>query len=63
MTFSIFSGTGNLVDAFDDRAAALCCLADLAQVDAETAFLVTQDDRGVIIGEILFASDVPRSER
>jgi hypothetical protein len=37
MTYSIFDSTGNLVDAFTDRAAALDCLAGIAQAEPESA--------------------------
>ncbi len=37
MTYSIFNGTGNLVDAFTDRAAASDCLAGIAQAEPEAA--------------------------
>jgi hypothetical protein len=33
VTYSIFDTTGNLVDAFTDRAAALACLAGIAQAE------------------------------
>jgi hypothetical protein len=61
MTYSIFDGTGNLVDAFTDRAAALDCLAGIAQAEpgaASEAFLVTQDADGNTVGETVFASSV-----
>ena len=61
MTYSIFDPTGNLIDAFTDRAAALDCLAGLAQAEPESAsevFLIAQDDAGATVGETSFASSV-----
>jgi hypothetical protein len=63
MTLSIFDGTGNLIDAFDDHDAALRCLTDLVQTDVAPGFLVAQDDRGAVVGEILFASELHARER
>jgi hypothetical protein len=59
MTYSIFDSTGNLVDTFNDRAAALDCLAGIAQAEPESeseVFLVSQDDDGNTIGETVHAS-------
>lgn len=61
MTYSIFDSTGNLVDAFTDRDAALDCLAGIAQDEPEAAnevYLVTQDSDGRVVGEPLYASAV-----
>ncbi len=61
MTYSIFDTTGNLIDAFTDRAAALDCLAGLAQAEPESAgevFLIAQDDDGKTVGETVYASSV-----
>ena len=61
MTYSIFDTTGNLVDAFADRGAALDCLAGIAQAEpaaASQVFLVAQDDEGNIVGETVFGSSV-----
>jgi hypothetical protein len=61
MTYSIFEGTGNLIDAFTDRAAALDCLAGIAQAEPESAsevFLIAQDDAGNTVGETFYASSV-----
>lgn len=61
MTYSIFDSTGNLVDAFTERGAALDCLAGIARAEPEAAnevYLVAQDDAGTIIGETVFASSV-----
>jgi hypothetical protein len=61
MTYSIFDGSGNLLDAFTDRAAALDCLAGIAQAEPESAtevFLVAQDDGGNTVGETVYASNV-----
>lgn len=61
MTYSIFDGTGNLIDAFTDRAAALDCLAGIAQAEpaaASEVFLIAQDPDGTTVGETVFASSV-----
>lgn len=61
MTYSIFDSSGNLVDAFNERAAALDCLAGIAQAEPEAAdevYLVAQDDDGNIVGETVYASSV-----
>ncbi|HET6509574.1 MAG TPA: hypothetical protein VFG42_22445 [Baekduia sp.] len=61
MTYSIFDSTGNLLDAFTDRAAALDCLAGIAQAEPESAsevFLTAQDDDGNMVGETVYASSV-----
>ncbi|UTI65308.1 hypothetical protein NBH00_03635 [Paraconexibacter antarcticus] len=61
MTYSIFDGTGNLIDAFTDRAAALDCLAGIAQAEpaaADEVFLIAQNDAGETVGETVFASSV-----
>ena len=61
VTCSIFDTTGNLIDAFTDRAAALDCLAGLAQAEPESAaevFLIAQDDDGNTVGETVYASSV-----
>lgn len=61
MMYSIFDSSGNLVDAFVDRAAALDCLAGIAQAEPDCAgdvFLIAQDDDGNAVGETVFASSV-----
>jgi hypothetical protein len=61
MTYSIFDSSGNLVDAFTERAAALDCLAGIAQAEPEAAndvYLIAQDDAGNIVGETIYASSV-----
>jgi hypothetical protein len=61
MTYSIFNSTGNLIDTFNDRAAALDCLAAIAQAEPESAvnvFLIAQDDDGNMVGETVYASSV-----
>lgn len=61
MTYSIFDGSGNLLDAFTDRAAALDCLAGIAQAEPESSaevFLIAQDDDGNTVGETVLASSV-----
>ena len=61
MTYSIFDSTGNLVDAFDERSAALDRLAAIAQAEPDAAdevYLVAQDADGNIVGETIYASSV-----
>ena len=61
MTDSIFDSTGNLIDAFSDRAAALDCLAGIAHAEPESAgevFLIAQDEDGNTVGETVHASSV-----
>jgi hypothetical protein len=61
MTYSIFDSTGNLIDAFSERAAALDCLAGIAQAEPESAgevFLIAQDDDGNTVGDTVLASSV-----
>jgi hypothetical protein len=61
VTYSIFDTTGNLIDAFTDRAAALDCLAGLAQAEPDSAgdvFLIAQDDDGNMVGDTVYASSV-----
>jgi hypothetical protein len=61
MTYSIFDSTGNLIDAFIERAAALDCLAGIAQAEpqhASAVFLIAQDKDGNTVGETVYASSV-----
>ena len=61
MTYLIFDSTGNLIDAFTERAAALDCLAGIAQAEPESAaevFLIAQDEDGNTVGETIFVSSV-----
>jgi hypothetical protein len=49
MTYLIFDGSGNLLDAFTDRTAAFDCLAGMAGAEPESTsevFLIAQDDNG-----------------
>lgn len=60
MCYSIFVGTGNLIDAFDDRDAAVTALTDIVRTEPESAdevFLVAQDDEGHI-GETIYGSSL-----
>lgn len=60
MTYSIFDSSGNLVDAFDDRDAAVAALTDIVRAEPESAddvFLVAQDDEGHM-GETLYGSSL-----
>jgi hypothetical protein len=59
--YSILDSTGNLVDAFSYRAAALDCLASIAQAELQSArevFLLTQEDDSNAVGETAYASSV-----
>ena len=61
MTYSIFDATGNLVEAFTERGAALDCLAGIVQADPDVAdevYVVAQDDVGNIVGETVHAASV-----
>lgn len=60
VTYSIFTSTGNLVDAFDDRDAAVAALTNIVRAEPESAdevFLVAQDDEGHI-GETVYGSSL-----
>jgi hypothetical protein len=60
VTYSIFDGTGNLVDAFDDRDVAMAALTDIVRTEPESAdevFLVAQDDEGHV-GETIYGSSL-----
>ena len=60
MTYSIFTSTGNLVDAFDDRDAAVAALTGIVRAEPESAdevFLVAQDDEGQV-GETIYGSSL-----
>lgn len=60
-TYSIFTSTGNLVDAFADRDAALALLGEIVQSEPEAAddvFLVAQDDEGNFVGETIYGSSL-----
>ena len=59
MTYSIFDSTGNLVDAFDDRDAAVAALTGMVRAEPESAdevFLVAQDDDGHV--ETIYGSSL-----
>jgi hypothetical protein len=60
MTYSIFTSGGNLVDAFDDRDAAVAALNDIVRAEPESAdevFLVAQDNVGHV-GETVYGSSL-----
>ena len=60
MTYAIFTSTGNLVDAFDDRDAAVAALTDIVRAEPESGdevFLVVQDDEGHV-GETIYGSSL-----
>ena len=61
MTYSIFSSTGNLIDAFDDRDAAVAALSAIVRADPDAAddvFLVAQDDQGEFVGDTSYGSSL-----
>jgi hypothetical protein len=60
-TFSIFDSSGNLIDAFNHRGAALDRLAAIAQAEraaADATYLIAQDSRGDVVGGPVYASAV-----
>ena len=60
MTYSIFTSTGNLVDTFDERDAAIAALTDIVRAEPESAdevFVVAQDDKGRV-GETVYGSSL-----
>jgi hypothetical protein len=60
LTYSTFTGTGNLVDAFDDRDAAVAALTRIVRAEpasADEVFLVAQDDEGHV-GETIYGSSL-----
>lgn len=62
MTYSIFSGTGNLIDWFDNRDAAIAALTAIVKAEPDAAddvFLVAQDDDGTFVGETIYGSSLP----
>ena len=66
MTYSIFDSTGNVVDAFTERGAALVCLAGIAQAEPDAAddvYVVAHDDAGNVVGETVYASSVSAPTR
>jgi hypothetical protein len=61
MTYSIFDGSGNLMDAFDDRDVAVAALGAIVKADPEAAdavFLVAQDDAGRFVGDAVYGSSL-----
>lgn len=61
MTYSIFDSTGNLVDAFEDRDAAVAVLTAIVRAEPEAAdevFLVAQDAEGKMVGETVYGSSL-----
>jgi hypothetical protein len=61
MTYSIFDSTGNLIDAFDDRDAAVAALTAIVRAEpgaADDVFLVAQDDQGEFVGETIYGSSL-----
>ncbi|MBV9007066.1 MAG: hypothetical protein JO181_20530 [Solirubrobacterales bacterium] len=61
MTYSVFDSTGNLVDAFDDRAAAIAALKAIVKTEPDAAddmFLVAQDEDGKFVGETVYGSSL-----
>jgi hypothetical protein len=61
MTYSIFDSNGNLMDAFDDRDAAVAALGAIVKADpqaADAVFLVAQDEAGHFVGEAVYGSSL-----
>lgn len=61
MTYSIFTGTGNLVGAFDNREDALAMLAEIVKSEPDAAddvFLVGQDEQGNVVGDAVYGSSL-----
>jgi hypothetical protein len=61
MTYSIFDGNGNLMDAFDDRDAAVAALGAIVKADPEAAdavCVVARDDAGHFVGEAVYGSSL-----
>jgi len=57
MTYSIFDSTGNLIDAFGQRDAAVMALRALVQTEPQAAddvFLVAQNDEGEMVGDAIY---------
>jgi hypothetical protein len=62
MTYSIFDSTGNLVDAFEERDAAIAALRAIVKAEPDAAdevFIVAQDDEGNMVGETIYGSSLP----
>jgi hypothetical protein len=62
MTYSIFDSTGNLVDAFEERDAAIAALRAIVKAEpaaADEVFIVAQDDEGNMVGETIYGSSLP----
>jgi len=60
MSYSIFTSTGNLVDAFDDRDAAVAALTEIVGGEPECAtevFVFAPDDEGHA-GETIYGSSL-----
>jgi len=56
MVYSIFDSTGNLIDAFSDRAAAVDCLAAKGEPEAAAQVFLAQVNDGNTAGETIFAA-------
>lgn len=62
MTYSIFNSTGNLVDAFEERDAAIAALRAIVKAEpdaADSVFVVAQDEEGNMVGETIYGSSLP----
>lgn len=62
MTYSIFHSTGNLVDAYEERDAAIAALRAIVHSEPEApdeVFMVAQDDEGNMVGETMYGSSLP----
>lgn len=61
MTYSIFTSTGNLVEAFDSRDDAIALLTHIVRSEPDAAddiFLVAQDEEGNFVGETVYGSSL-----
>jgi hypothetical protein len=61
MTYSIFTTTGNLVDAFESREDALALLTKIVKSEPDAAddvFLVGQDEEGNVVGDAVYGSSL-----
>jgi hypothetical protein len=61
MTYSIFDGNGNLMDAFDDHDAAVAALGAIVKADpkaADAVFLAAQDNAGRFVGDAMYGSSL-----
>jgi hypothetical protein len=66
MTYSIFTTSGNLVDAFESREDALALLTEIVKSEPDAAddvFLVGQDEHGNVVGDAVYGSSLKTPRR